>query len=356
MRSDGLPEFLITTVCGLLIAMPLAAVVHEAGHALAALVAGRNLIAVVVGQGRKLASLRIGPTQLVLRRKPSSGYVVYDASGASVWGERIVTLAGAAANVAAAIFVCWMGFAVFRERSSLISGSVLLAFFQLATAAVALIPKTMVQHYTGVSESDGAKLAKSFSNPSFKSASWDDWARERLAAYEVPGRPTVFSQRDRQFLTELLHDFRESTTEGMRRVVLERGTERLGLAPAIELFLIDGIVTQGLAELTPEETDRLTARAMAIGAHSRNIRQTRASALINCGRYEEGKALFATTADQPNSPFEEALTRFFLVKAEAGLGNWDAAEEHFNALKKFENTQGGAPLVEAAAKMMMAGE
>jgi len=132
------------------------------------------------------------------------------------------------------------------------------------------------------------------------------------------------------------------------RAVLEPGEKALPLLPAVECCLIDHaatnlLFTDDLHHLT--DMDRLTARGMEIGANLRTMRQTRASILVELGRYEEAIALFLSTADMPNSPFEEALVSYFLTRAYAGTGDLPQAETNLQKLRGLAASPEASPLV-----------
>jgi Zn-dependent protease len=90
--------------------LPLTTLIHESGHALAALAAGRRIAEVVVGDDQSLLRLRNDRFRFrlgaVTGRGHASGYVVFDGGGAKPRDVLLIALAGPLASLAGAVACC----------------------------------------------------------------------------------------------------------------------------------------------------------------------------------------------------------------------------------------------------------
>jgi Zn-dependent protease len=87
--------------------LPLVTLIHEAGHALAAVAVGRRVAELVVGDDRPLVVLRSDRFRLhlgaITGRGDAAGYVMYDGSRATPRDTFLIALAGPLASLAGAV-------------------------------------------------------------------------------------------------------------------------------------------------------------------------------------------------------------------------------------------------------------
>ena len=72
---------------------------------------------------------------------------------------------------------------------------------------------------------------------------------------------------------------------------------------------------------------------MPIGPDIKTLKFSRAAALIELGRFAEGKALVEAFAGPDDRPFDSLLNNTFLARAEAGLGNREQARQLLSAAR-----------------------
>jgi hypothetical protein len=148
-----------------LVTMPLRIIIHEAGHAVAAMAVGRRVFHVLVGRGPRLLRLRVGITDIEVNRYAYAGGLMQSfdlRSKTSRWRVATMIAAGPAANALAAGLAIWGGasFGSFDTAPApLISAAFAgVAISQGATALFNLIPQRFGDNETVAS--DGMQLIR----------------------------------------------------------------------------------------------------------------------------------------------------------------------------------------------------
>ena len=95
------------------------------------------------------------------------------------------------------------------------------------------------------------------------------------------------------------------------------------------MLVLDALVTDGLLFADPmllTGLEQWSLRALQLGPGVRTVVGSRGAALVELGRYQEGKALLETVAFTVDAePFDALMSRIFLARAEHALGNAAAA-------------------------------
>ena len=99
-------------------------------------------------------------------------------------------------------------------------------------------------------------------------------------------------------------------------------------------WVLDALVTDGIVSRDPAVRrclDEWSLQALALGPDLPTLLGSRGAALVELGRYEDGKALLAplAAANQDKS-FDSFMTHAFLACAERALGNEAAARQFAN--------------------------
>jgi membrane-associated protease RseP (regulator of RpoE activity) len=172
----------LTALFVILAWVPLLAV-HEAGHALVAVLLGWRVHAVVIGMGRPLARFRVGRTPVEIRMVPVEGFVLPAPTNlrAPRLKSALIYFAGPGAELlVVALLVLAFGLDRFLSRTDNLG---LLAAQSVAVAALASAFFNLVPHYavsqSGRIPNDGLGIILSFLRPR------EDYARQ-LAEPDVP--------------------------------------------------------------------------------------------------------------------------------------------------------------------------
>jgi hypothetical protein len=150
----------------------------------------------------------------------------------------------------------------------------------------------------------------------------------------APLTMTVASSRLMRHLAQFHYDkdARPEAREAMLRQL--HGGE---LSQEEKAYVLDTLVTQGIVFGDPAARGHLddwSRQALTLFPDRPTLRGSRGAALVECGRWEEGKALLAPLAalDQAIS-FDSFMSRAFIAIAEHGLGNAAAARQFANAAR-----------------------
>jgi hypothetical protein len=106
MDRMTLVDGLVLMVAGTIV-VPLVVLIHEAGHAIAALVLRRRVAELTVGDDDPLLTMRVGRFRVrlgaITGRGDVAGFVRYDGLGADARSTFVIALAGPMASLAGAV-------------------------------------------------------------------------------------------------------------------------------------------------------------------------------------------------------------------------------------------------------------
>ncbi|MGZ3273719.1 MAG: site-2 protease family protein [Caulobacteraceae bacterium] len=109
----------IVVLCGQVALSPITILIHEAGHAAAAMAVGRRVYRINIGTGAPFRTIRLGQTEIVIGRDQSGGYVMCLPTAAeSRWREACMVAAGPAANIGAMIALAGLAGALYGTGAS----------------------------------------------------------------------------------------------------------------------------------------------------------------------------------------------------------------------------------------------
>jgi hypothetical protein len=311
---------------GLVIAIP----VHEAGHLVCSLVSGTSVRQMTVGAGPLLFRRRFGETWFELRLLPTLGFVVnYPAAVVHRGRIALFLLGGVLANAAviAAIAIVTARHAPPASWDGVIGAIVFTqAWFILAN----LMPFTTNLGDMGRVASDGGQLLQLFLLTSGEPTAAGRLYTGMVASYALGAplpRMTAASSRI------MYHVFRNDRwtdpgAAGEFVAAMRRELARGNLSVAEEALVLDALITHALTvgdtQLRPE-LDALTQRAMLL-APSDSVSGSHGAALVETGRFGEGKAVLETLAARGKlGPYDLFMTEVHLARAACGLGDRAAA-------------------------------
>lgn len=315
---------------GWLIGTVLGLVVHEAGHAFAALATGMRVKKVVIGWGKSFFKRKCLGIRLDLKPNPSGGYTeIADGIHLRKAPYLFVLLAGSLCNV---LLLCcavaaWYYGTLPARADYIILGFVCAQIFQIAFA---LLPDAASVGDSG-SSTDGTKIAYVLKQRSGSLTPVAECHLRSLEPYRGKDSTVTLSSASARLIEihhELHHGHGEMPDEIIQAVLAELGKGEMSLEE--ELMVLDTLVSRAVVGgdvNLRDGMDEWSSRAMARGAHITTIKFSRAAVLIELGRFAEGKALIEGSAHTDSHPYDAVLNSIFLAKAEAGLGNRERAEE-----------------------------
>jgi hypothetical protein len=323
---------------GFFVGLVIAIAVHEAGHLVCALVTGIPVRQMTVGAGPLLFRRRFGETRFELRLLPTLGFVVNYPSAIVHRGRiALFLLGGVLANAAAVVAIA---IATTRHEMPAWTDDVIgaLVFTQLWLILVNLMPFT-VDIGEGRIASDGGQLLQLWLMTSGELTAAGKVYAQMVTAYAdgapLP-RPTQASSRI------MYHVFRNDRwTAGAAAAefvaAMRRELARNDLSVPEEALVLDALVTHALtvgdAKLRPELV-ALAERALQF-APSDSLRGSHGAALVETGRYSEGKAVLEKLIARGKlNPFDTFMTEVHLARAECGLGDRKAAARWAAAARK----------------------
>jgi hypothetical protein len=308
----------------------IAVVVHEGGHLVCALAMRIPVRQVTVGVGPLVFRRRIGETHFELRLVPTAGFVApYPIALIRRWRYALFLLGGVLANAVAIVVVAVLAakHAWPRSAEDVIGPMV---FVQPWVILASLAPFSFGLYGARIG-TDGRQLLQLLRVASGEpTATAELYARE-LAIYALGATPGPLTAASSRIMYQIFRRDRWTDPEAGRECVeaLQRELERDALLAAEEIALIiDSLVTYALvfgdATLRPQ-LDALTQGAVAL-APVRTLYGSRGAALIEIGRYEEGKEILESLIAQSGlDPFDAFMIEVHLARAERGLGDQQTA-------------------------------
>jgi hypothetical protein len=270
----------------------------------------------VIGVGPTLMRWRVGGVRVEVRLVPV-GSVAMCAASARMPSRRPVTLyllAGVLANGAVAGAVVWLHLIV-RAPSSPQHLPLILAPVSILIASQVLYGVlSLVAPFAYARSPQLMRYREGTNRPAIGTGSF---TFVRIAS--------LLACADRQ------------TNPDKRRKVLvsvRRELARSNLTPEEEMYALDWLVTSGLTTggmtvadpVLQPELDAWSHRALQLGPKVKTLIASRGAALVELGRYREGKALLEAVAFAAGAPLLDSLLNLiFLARAEHALGNAAAA-------------------------------
>jgi Peptidase family M50 len=346
-RASGAPlterYWLAIRSAWLFIATVVAIAVHESGHLLCGLAAGIPMRQMTVGTGPLLFRRRFGELWFELRLLPLLGLVnPYPSATIRRVRLAVMLLGGVLANVAAIalIAVVTKGVAVTAAAGESIGAIVLVQAWMIMAN---LLPFT-VKSKDGRVGTDGLQLLRLLRVKSSAPTAIGTAYAQMIATYAHGGVPPPFTPASSRLMYQLFRIDRWTSPAAAREFVeaLLRELGRDILPAAEEALAVDSLLTHafvwGDASLRPQ-LDALAQRAVRLVPHADTLSGSRGAALVEIGRYAEGKALLeALIARSGLAPFDIFMTEVHLARAEHGLGNREAASRWAVAARRSAET------------------
>jgi hypothetical protein len=311
----------------------IAAIAHEAGHAICGALAGVPIRLFSIGGGPVIARFRLSYMQVILRAAPILGIVYpYPPLVVAKWRLLLCYAGGALGNLVVLVLIAGLGATgALTEPVGYAAGFI--AMVQASLAVGNLIP-----FRRGPQPSDGLQIFRLLRLPSGAPTAAGQRYAARRASY-APGAPSLARQRaDSSILAYLLDRPEIYTSDAEQpdflkaaRSALERG----GLAPDEEMLVLDALVSMGATKRDPDflaSLDEWSARALALDPILPTLRGSRGAAL---GRYSEGMAILASI-EAAVSPRDFAISQVFVAKAQLALGEHAAARRSLAAARSVD--------------------
>ena len=330
---------MVFVIVFLIVGLPLATIAHEVGHALCATLVGIPVRFVRIGHGAVILRGKIGRTRFVLGSLPMTGFAQpFPILIIQKYKLAIFCIGGALGNFALIFLVALLAMLpalpdVVRETMGAV------VFAQLFLIVVNLTPYRLKKPTAeGVSATDGLSLARYLLRPSGVLTANGLRYSQMLAPYNVVGKPPSLRSPASARIAHYLEVPERWTDAEARR---DMRNALLGEISATELPLserlvvLEALVTTGLVtgdQAYRLELDQWSLTAMQLGPMIKTVHGSRGAALVELGRFEEGKSLLLQVAD-PSAPCDYFVGQFFLARAERGLGNEPDAERLFEAVR-----------------------
>jgi hypothetical protein len=314
-------------------------VCHELGHALCAAIASLPVRRIQIGVGPVLLCHRFGETSLELRLLPLSGLVwPYPVADSRRARSALFILGGALGNAAVIAVVAGLNaIDAVRNQAGDVFG--VIVFAQVLIIAATIIPYRYLVSGTPVA-SDGLQILQLLCQPRDATtpagiayaAMLNDYGGSASAPPVLsPAGSRILYQLDRPDRwddDDARRDFRESLLRELSRDELTR-EERM--------LVLDALASDALTFGDPElraDLDEWSSRALELGPDKLPLLCTRGAALVELGRYNEGKTLLmSVTAAEQTQPLDRLVCQVFLARAELALGNAAAAQQFASAAR-----------------------
>jgi hypothetical protein len=326
---------------------------HEGGHLLCATLGGLPVRLVSVGIGPLLWRSHVGDARLDVRLLPLGGMVMsYPLLLARKYWLLAFASGGILGNGALIACVALLAAidAVPESAEDPLRAVVSAQLFLMASSLLPFRAKIGGERMA----TDGLQLLQLLWTPrdgpteaglvyARMLAAYGDPGNGQEAASEVPSSPAssrIFFQATGP------HKWEDPARLREYRETLER--ELAGdLSPQEVLFALDSLITTGLISGDPEFRARLDAwslRAIELGPDIETLRGSRGAALVELGRWQEGKAMLSKLAAAEGT-FDAFMTQMYLARAEHALGDAAAAAALMEAARKTAEASPQSPAV-----------
>lgn len=355
-----------------------AAIVHESGHALAAVLVRARVFLVQVGSGKPLVMLRLLGARLKLNRYPLAGGLVFVGHTAdrNVIGRHAVIVAGGPiANLALAGLLFWLG-DISDWRNALIALTTGVAWIPIAFASnfgiflVNVIPRTF-SGLLGNMPSDG-KLLLQLVRPTpplvesilssqyvvgsmlaFRDGEYElaeRWCRDGLVCF--PGNSMLHVNLTAILLETGRYELARTHCLRLLREGPQKGQEADGARAILANNLAWSNVMLGNGELL-EEADKYSKEAFALAPDVPAVQGTRGVVLIERGEYESGMALIRKALAVAEKRRQIACDMAFLALGEWRCGN---VEEANKTLREVRGLDPNCPVLPRITRVIVASQ
>jgi Peptidase family M50 len=325
---------------------------HELGHMLCAAIVSIPIRLITIGVGPLLWCRRFGETWFELRLLPFSGFVApYPAVNSRWYRWALFLLGGALGNAAVVCLVAGLDAGgVAPKPADETFGPVVLV--QLYLIVVNLVPFRARIGGTRT-PSDGLRLLQLLWGSRDEAAQLRAAYATALSRYNNGNlQPRMNSDSSRILYN--MTSFQLATDEDSRRDFREallRELESGNLLREEKMFVLDGLVTDGLISGDPAVGDHLdewSLHALALGPELPTLLGSRGAVLVELGRYEAAKALLEPlVAAHQGESFDSLMNQAFLARAERALGDSEAARRLANAARSTSNALQATPRMTA---------
>jgi Peptidase family M50 len=309
-------------------------VCHELGHALCAAIASIPVRLIQIGVGPVLLRHRFGEMSLELRLLPLSGLVwPYPVANFCRWRSALFILGGALGNAAVIAVVAGLS-AIDTVRSQPGDVSGVIIFSQVFIIVATLFPSRYTVGGIPVA-SDGLQIVELLSQPRDATTPAAIAYAAMLNDYGASASaPPVLSPAGSRVFYQLGRPDRWSDDKDARRDFREsllRELSRDDLTLEERMLVLDALASDALTFGDPElrvDLDEWSSRALELGPDKLPLLCTRGAALVELGRYNEGKTLLTSVAAaEQTQPLDRFVCQVFLARAELALGNAAAAQQ-----------------------------
>ena len=351
--SEAFWIFLSSCIGLYLLGLVAASVVHEGGHLLCARVCSIPIGRIVIGGGPVLMRLHVGKVQLEWRLLPVGGLVVPAAlPNLQARGPMaLFFLGGVLGNVAAIgaiILLHVMGAVPTLLYNDAGTPLIALQAGILTLSQAFFVILCLIPHWAPMDgrpmASDGLQLLRLLQGRLQYAVRLEPYrhgmTRPPKASSASSRIAEQFARTDRLSSTDARRDFwvrlrGELVDSGLPAQDLPAQDLSAQDLPAQdlpaeeEMLVLDALVTDGLLFADPmllTGLEQWSLRALQLGPGVRTVVGSRGAALVELGRYQEGKALLEAVAFTVDAePFDALMSRIFLARAEQALGNAAAA-------------------------------
>jgi Zn-dependent protease len=290
--------------------LPPLIVLHEFAHAATAWLLRAKVGLIVIGHGTVLAKRRIGPTLIILRALPFSGFVIPILKDSRFWRLRdwLIVAAGPSIHLLVAVLgTPWMSQAIWSGREDSL---VHVAFFSLVMAnwflaGSSLFPQfvhldgmrywndglqlLMIPFYRADSIAQAVRDGQGAQDLHVASIE-EDWPRlAEMYRESAEGSPDDHSLR-LNYLHALLHSHQSDEALYIARHALARDD----LEPAVEaaycICLVDALLLLDDPKVLPE-ADEASQRGLALTPKDPRAQLARGIVLLELGQPEEARRL-----------------------------------------------------------------
>lgn len=351
-----------------------AAIVHESGHALAAVLVRARVFLVQVGSGKPLVTLRLLGVPIKLNRYPLAGGLVFvgHTTDRNVIGRHAVIVAGGpVVNLVLAGLLFWLG-DISDWRSALVALTTGVAWIPIAFASnlgiflVNVIPRTF-NGLLGNMSSDGKLLLQlirptpplvesilssqyvvgsmlAFQDGEYELA--ERWSREGLVCF--PSNPMLHVTLTAVLLETGRYELARTHCLRLLQESQEKGQEADGTRAMLANNLAWGDVMLGNRELL-QEADEYSKEAFALAPDVPAVQGTRGVVLIERGEYESGMALIRKALAVAEKRRQIACDMAFLALGEWHRGN---VEEANKTLQEVRGLDPNCPVLPRIARVI----
>jgi tetratricopeptide (TPR) repeat protein len=350
------PRALALNMVAFPILMYLSIVPHELGHAIGATIARLDVLLINLGQGRRVASAKLGNVLVVLRAYPTAGWVVLATASVKYWRFRWI-LSIAAGPAATALLILISGHMV-GGASHLLEidrfGRHFAPWQMLALANLLLLLNSLfgpkVRTELGLSPCDGRQIISLLTKPLLPPA------LRQLNQCVVRGYYLILAgefERARDFLLEAQREFPLEPTIQLNLAAAElkmghHEEPRSLILPVLERYtatdegralLLNNLAWADVLDGSPdrlEEADRASQMAISILPWDATVQGTRGTVLVLRNQIEAGDTLLCEAVRYSDTRDARSNQMCGLSIGESLRGNAEGAERWLRKARRLD--------------------